>query len=88
MFNLLKIFKRRERANPFNRGWGSRESAVIMIKEWIRVNNVRYEQLCNASGVSFDQLKRFLANRSVWNSTVQKIWDGARKIHDILTSLR
>ncbi len=88
MFNLLKMFKRRKRANPFNRGWGSREAAVIMIKEWIRINNIRYEQLCNASGVSFDQLKRFLANRYVWSSTVQKIWDGARKIHDILTSSR
>ncbi len=84
MFSFLKIFKRKQIGNPFNRGWGSREDAVVMIKEWIRVNNIWYEQLCNASGVSFDQLKRFLANRSVRNSTVQKIWDGARKIHDIL----
>lgn len=85
MFNFLKIFKRKKVANPFNRGWGTRSDAVVMIKEWIRVNNIFYEQLCNASGVSFAQLKRFLNNKASWGSTVQKIWDGARKIHDSLT---
>ena len=86
MFNLLKLFKRKQSVNPFNRGWGNRRDAMVMVKEWMFKNNVRFQYVAKMAGLQNVNIKTFLAGGFSHAKTVQKIWDACRKIHDILTS--